>query len=177
MNLSSLNNTFTTFKKVKGTEKAYTAFLALSTGETTWKMLLCYGGVGNGKTHLCEALVIELYKKGSFARVLTMSQVMSYLKSMMKPGAIDSFENVMDRFCRAKNLIIDDVGMGGSGSEWEWGQLETIIVYRYRENLTTVLTSNLDINQIPERIVSRFRDAEKGRIVLNDGEDFRPQKE
>ena len=29
---------------------------------------------------------------------------------------------------------------------------------------------------IPERIVSRFRDPEKGRLVLNQGEDYRPQK-
>jgi len=174
--VTSLENTFDNFKSVKGTEKAVAAFRALAAGNTHWKMLLCYGGVGNGKTHLLEALAIELHKQGKFARVLTMSAIMAALKRGMGKEAIDGLEDRVEHLSRVPYLLIDDVGMGGSGSDWEWGQLEDIIVYRYRENLLTAVTSNLDISQIPERIVSRFSDSEKGRIVLNSGVDYRPLK-
>ena len=176
LGVSTLDNTFATFKKVNGAREACSAFLALSTGKTKWQLLLCYGGVGNGKTHLCEALVIALYKRGLFTRLITMSRLMGTLKRAMNQGAQSTLDELVDRYSKAQRLVIDDVGMGGSGSEWEWGQLEEIIVNRYRDNLLTVLTSNLDLKQIPERIVSRFGDREKGRIVLNEAPDYRPEK-
>lgn len=173
LGLSSLDNRFDNFIPVKGTEKALGAFKALAEGLSKYRMLLCYGGVGNGKTHLCEATSIALYKQGIFCRVLTMARVMRALKGCIGPERITSYEELLHRYCYCGHLIIDDVGMGGSGSDWEWGQLEEIVVVRYRERLFTVMTTNLDITELPERISSRFRDPDAGIVVLNEGEDYR----
>lgn len=185
LGISSLENTFANFKPVKGTEKALAAFKTLAQGKPRRKMLLCYGGVGNGKTHLCEATVIALYKSGIFCRVLTMARIMRALKESMGREAMATYDELLEGYCYAQHLIIDDVGMGGSGSEWEFGQLEEIIVARYRERLFTILVSNLDIKPepnypkipfIPERIVSRFRDPDMGMVILNQGADYRRLK-
>jgi len=173
LKLSSLDNTFDNFKPVKGTEKALKAFKDLVSFETEWKMLLCYGGVGNGKTHLCEATSIELYKKGMFCRVMTMPKMMHTLKQTMDDDSTISFDELLTMWSEADYLIMDDVGMGGSGTAWEYGQLEVIVVTRYRDRLFTILTTNRDITELPERITSRFRDPAVGRIVLNEGADFR----
>ncbi|GAI82736.1 unnamed protein product, partial [marine sediment metagenome] len=152
-----------------------------ASGKTEWKMLLCYGGVGNGKTHFCEATAITLYKRGLFCRVLTMDRMMGALKECMAPEQQNSLEELLSNYRYADRLIVDDV----AGTDWEFEQLEKIIRARYRENLFTILTSNLNIEPdplypkipfIPERIVTRFRDREKGRLVLNQGEDYRPKK-
>jgi len=66
--------------------------------------------------------------------------------------------------------------MGTKGTEWEWSELEDIVNYRYRNDLHTVVTTNLDLKLVPDRIVSRFRDAEKSRLVLNESGDYRPRK-
>lgn len=180
--VSSLDNTFANFKPVKGTEKALAAFKALAEGKTRWKMLLCYGGVGNGKTHLCEATAITLYKRGIFCRVLTMAEIMRMLKHSIAGTRTEfgylptPYDELLERFCSWDFLIIDDVGMGGSGSEWEYGQLEEIITFRYRERLFTVMTTNRDLSELPERIVSRFQDPDVGRAILNEGTDFRRLK-
>lgn len=176
LGVASLDNTFENFKPAPGTSKALAAFKALASGKTRWKMLLCYGGVGNGKTHLCEATSITLYKRGGFCRVLTMARIMLALKQCMGPERITSYEELIDRYCRCSHLIIDDVGMGGSGSEWEYGQLEEIVVIRYRERLFTILTTNRDLTELPERITSRFQDPDVGRVVLNEGADYRKLK-
>lgn len=176
LGVSTLENTFANFKRVKGTEKALAAFKALAGGKTGWKMLLCVGGVGNGKTHLCEATAIELYKRGIFCRVLTMARLMRGLKECMRPEPLCSYDELLARFCYCKHLIIDDVGMGGSGSDWEFGQLEEIVVARYRERLFTILTTNKDLTELPERIVSRFQDPDVGMVVLNEGVDYRRLK-
>ena len=188
--VASLDNTFENFDPVKGTEVALETLRELSEGSTPWQMVLLYGGVGNGKTHLCEALAIALYKRGLFSRVLTMSSIMRVLKESMHAGALGSYDALLEMYCNTDRLIIDELGGGSSGSEWEWGQLEEIIVFRYRENLAgrrllTVLSTNLDIEEdkknpkipfIPMRIVSRFRDPDVGRVVLNEGEDYRGLK-
>ena len=179
LGVASLGNTFESFDPVEGTEKVLATFRSLASGKTTWKMILCYGGDGCGKTHLCEATAIELYKRGLFCRVLTMDRMMGALKECI--GSDQSLDGLLQRYGQAERLIIDDV----DGTEWEFEQLEKIIRMRYRENLFTILTTNLDIKAnpqnpkerfIPERIVSRFRDRGKGRLVLNQGEDYRPKK-
>jgi len=176
LGVSSLENTFDNFKPTQGTGMAFAAFRQLASGETEWRMLLCYGGVGNGKTHLCEATAIALYKRGFFCRVMTMARIMRALKECMRPDSLTAYDELIDRYCRCERLIVDDVGMGGSGSEWEFGQLEEIVVVRYRERLFTILTTNRDLTELPERIVSRFRDHDIGRVVLNSGEDYRRLK-
>lgn len=44
---------------------------------------------------------------------------------------------------------------------------------RYREHLFTIMTTNRDLTELPERIVSRFRDPDVGMVVLNEGADYR----
>lgn len=176
LGVASLENTFENFKPVSGTGKALAAFKAIASGKTNWKMLLCYGGVGNGKTHLCEAAATALYKRGVFCRVLTMARIMGALRGCIGPGANASLDELLNNYCYCERLILDDVGMGGSGSAWEFGQLEEIIVARYRERLFTILTTNRDLDELPPRIVSRFRDPDVGRVVVNDGQDYRGLK-
>lgn len=176
LGVTSLENTFGNFKPVPGTEKALASFEALASGKTEWKMLLCYGGVGNGKTHLCEASVVTLYERGIFCRVMTMARMMRALKECMRPDAVIAYDELIERYCRCGHLVVDDVGMGGSGSDWEFGQLEEIVVARYRERLFTIMTTNRDLTELPERIVSRFRDPDVGVVVLNQGADYRRQK-
>lgn len=172
LGVSSLENTFEALKPWFGTAKAVAAFRALASGKTGWKMLLCYGGVGNGKTHFCEATAIALYNRHLFCRVLTMDRIMAALKECMGPERQHSLEELLTNYSYSDRLIIDDV----AGTEWEMEQLEKIIRLRYRENLFTILTTNLDLTDLPVRIVSRFRDPERGRVILNSGEDYRPMK-
>ena len=148
-------------------------------------MLLCYGGVGNGKTHLCRALVNEFKKRGKHCGYSTWPSVIRNLKrAMFRSEYKDEYDLLFSRYQRAERIVLDDVGMGGTNSNWEWGELEEIINYRYENRLLTVVTTNLDIKPsdnekipyIPERIVSRFGDAATSRKVLNSAEDYRPRK-
>lgn len=176
LNVSSLDNTLDNFHPEKGAVKAIKAFRALASGRTDWKMLMVYGGVGNGKTHLLEGLVIELYKAGAFCRLITYDRMMSYLRSCMDKDSNRSVDEVMLRWCREERLVIDDVGTGGSDSKWSMKMLEEIIMARYRGNLFTVLSTNVDLVELPERVVSRFNDPEKARLVQNEAPDYRPKK-
>ena len=82
----------------------------------------------------------------------------------------------MDLWCKAKRLVIDDVGIGGSDTLWSMKILEELILARHRDRLFTVLSTNADISELPERVISRFQDPEKARMIQNQGEDYRPRK-
>lgn len=177
LNLTSWDDTFQNFRALKGTQASLKAFRELASGKVSWHMLLCYGAAGCGKSHLCEALSIELSERGIRARVFEWPALIRFFKRTMHNDEVpDMYNELFERYCQSPWLILDDVGMGGVGSAWEWGEFDELVNYRYRNNLPTVVTTNLDITKLPGRAVSRFRDAIKGRCVLNSGEDYRPKR-
>jgi len=176
LNISSYNSTFDNFKALAGTEKSLAAFKAF-TGETTWNMLLNIGTAGCGKTHLCEALSLAWLEQGIRVRVYVWPEFIKLLQSTFKGDLQGQLDTIFTRYKKAPRLIMDDVGMGGAvDKSWEWGVLDELINYRWRERLITVMTTNLDITELPDRTVSRFRDRLYGRVILNNSEDYRPKR-
>lgn len=178
LGISSMNATFDNFKQEPGTEDAYRAAKMIATLSTPWQMLFIYGGWGNGKTHLLEAISLHLWSQGLSVRVTMFPEFIAALKSTFdKNQDINEnyYENIMKNLCEMPYLLLDDVGAAGSFTKWSVQQLERIILNRYRYNLFTVITTNIDYPSIPQFILSRFSDAEKGRIVINEGADYRPK--
>jgi len=174
LGLTNWNRTFATFKVVNGTRRAFSTMKAMAEGKHQPMLLLC-GGIGNGKTHLCEALSIELYKKGIKCPITLWAELRRKLLQAMhrpKPNQAD-YDTLFDNFRKRKYVIIDDVGMGSKMTEWEESELEDIINYRYREGLFTVMTTNRALEELPDRVVSRFFDPEVSEVVINEGKDYR----
>ena len=182
LGVMSLNNTFSNFESVPGTERAIFAIKRVIdnyTGETSAPgpefMMMVYGGVGNGKTHLLEAASLELYSRGKFIRVQRFSELLSNLRA-----AIDNPERSYDQSlagcCYTERLLIDDIGAAGSLNDFGQRVLESIVVARYGRSLLTIMTSNVDIKDLPERVVSRFEDTVTSFLVLNEGKDYRPHR-
>lgn len=153
-----------------GTEQALAAFKAVLDGPEF--MLLCYGGVGNGKTHLCDAAAIELYKRGKFCRVMKMPEMLSTLRRAINDPEMD-YDMILGNFCYAERLIVDDIGASGSDSDFGKRVLESIVVARYGRQLLTIMTTNQEISELPERVLSRFKDTVTSYLVVNEGVDYR----
>lgn len=139
--------------------------------------LLIYGGTGNGKSHLCNAALSALLSRGVQARLTTAATILQTLRTGIQDHTAD---DRMQSYQMAPVLIIDDLGAGmkhpeEKGSEWEWGRLEEILVWRYENVQPTMCTTNLQPSQLPERIASRFGDTAMSRMVLNGGRDYRGQ--
>ena len=176
LGVSNLDHTFEHFNIVPGTAKALEAFKAMALDDPK-PMLLCYGGTGNGKSYLCEALSIALYKQGIRCPVSVWPDVIrSFQEGMHRadPG-YPNYDFLFNQFRSREMVIIDDVGMGATSKpeSWAWGELEEIINYRYRERLFTVMATNKDLDELPERVESRFSDPECGVVVQNTGKDYR----
>lgn len=174
--LSSADHTFENFKVTTDNRLAFIAVKTLAEGKSKYKMALIYGHTGNGKTYLCEATALYLHSKGIICRVLSWPSIVRGFKRAMDPDPPTPLEVLVERYCTARYLIVDDIGAGMSGSEFGMKELDEIVSARYHDHLFTLMTTNKDITELPERAVSRFRDNEFSRFVLNKGEDYRPKK-
>jgi len=175
LRISDERHTFANFKIISGNEIAHRAFKELAEGTAEFCLLLCYGGVGNGKTHLIESLILRWYERGILQRYTTMLDITEGLKRGFNGGMGMCYDERFTRLCNCDRLVIDDVGMGMSSKAEDWGysQLEAIIVRRYHSRLITVMATNKELSELPERIVSRCREKGIGKLVLNKAPDYR----
>lgn len=176
LGVTDINHTFALMKKPKGFELTFAACRAMATGIAEFFMLMIYGGVGNGKTLCCEAVVIEMFDHCNRVRRDRWSDLVRNMKSHFNGKSTMSYEEYFDGLRNRTHLILDDVGSGSTLGPWEWGELEDIIDYRYEHRLFTIVTTNLEIKNFPERILSRFKDKSCARLVLNEAADYRPLK-
>lgn len=165
--------TFVNFKKLGGTAEALAAFKQVLDGPRF--MLLVFGGVGNGKTHLCNAAAIELCRRGLFTRKMDFEVMLSTLKRAINNPAMD-YQTILRNYSFAERLIIDDIGASGSDTEFGDKILEQIVCVRYGRRLLTILSTNRDVSTLPERVRSRLEDKSTSFLILNKGADYRRLK-
>ena len=174
----NINHTFESLNIVQGFSAPMELVKKMASGDASWNMLLICGRSGNGKTHLCEAVIIEMHKQGVWCYRKKWSDIIRYFKAGFQQNLNMGEQRYDDRFHNIRKitrLLIDDVGMGSTGGNWEWGELEDIVDFRLENNLFTIITTNLDLKEIPPRIISRFKDGGKARLIVNEALDYRPK--
>ena len=167
--ITGTKQTFDAFDPIPGTEKAFKYAKALVQEEAQFIWLLIYGGVGNGKTHLCNAIALEMISNGKNARMVSVADLFSDLRRSMRSHSTD------DLLAELKGvflLILDDWGVE-YGSDWEQAKFDELLTSRFASALPTVLTTNKDILELPDRIRSRFGDRRLSRIAYDSAQDYR----
>lgn len=174
LGVTDITHTFESMKIPRGFAPVLDAFKEMAGGTALNSMLMVYGTTGNGKSRCCEATVIHMFDRGLKVKRDRWSDLIRTMKSHFNGRAEMSYEEYFRALRERSRLILDDVGSGSTLGSWEWGELEDIVDYRYERNLFTIVTTNLNIKQFPERILSRFRDGNKAKLVLNEAPDQRP---
>ena len=120
--------------------------------------LFLQGGPGCGKTHLAAAAANYAVGLGVPTLFLTVPDLLDTLRS-----AYDSedttFERRFEEVRNAQLLVLDDFGTQNA-SGWAREKLFQLMNYRYINKLPTIVTSNLMLSEIDERIRSRLADPE-----------------
>jgi len=167
--ISSRFQTFDQFIPSAGTEKCVAAFRALANGSETKPLLLVYGGVGNGKTHLMQAATTELIRRGVDAYYYRVPDLLKTLRASIEAHNLDQW---IKSLSKVGALLLDDYGLENQ-TDWALANIEDIIDARWQERRITAMTTNKNITDLPARLQSRFRDVELSVFVLNAGKDYR----
>jgi DNA replication protein DnaC len=114
------------------------------------------GGPGTGKTALAMIVSKAAIDAGRTVAIYSCPRLLSVIRESIDAGGVLDF---LDRLAEADLLHVDDLG-AEHRTEWVLEQLYSIINSRYEEQRATIVTSNLDYDelsaQLGERIVSRL---------------------
>ena len=164
--------TFENFTPVPGTEKALKAARALASGKAEFIWLLIYGRPGNGKTHICNAIVRAVRDRDVDVRMVFAADFFSLLREAIKDNQADQ---MLRRFKDIQFLAIDDYGVE-YGSDWEQAKFDELMTSRFATAKATVLITNKDLADLPDRVRSRFQDRLMARVCHNTAPDHRGLK-
>jgi DNA replication protein DnaC len=133
--------------------------------------LFLQGGSGCGKTHLAASAANYAVGIGVPTLFLTVPDLLDTLRA-----AYDSqdttFEKRFEEIRNAQLLVLDDFGTQNA-SAWAQEKLFQIINFRYINKLPTIVTSNLLLDEIDERMRSRLADPDLVSQARISAPDFR----
>lgn len=149
--------------------------------------VLLTGSRGVGKTHLAVALMREIIldtppvNQGDAYKIdiqkmplfISVPELLLEIRDTFGGNEI-SEKGIIDKYGWADVLILDDLGVEKT-SDWVLQTLYTIMDRRYREELRTVITSNLSIEEIQEKLDDRIASRIVGmcRVCILQGRDRR----
>ncbi len=137
-------------------ERAYNHARQFAQSLNGW--LLIQGTVGCGKTHLAAAIANYVVNLGIPTLFITVPDLLDALRfAYSDPEA--TFEERFEEIRRVPLLILDDFGTQNATS-WAQEKLFQILNFRYVNRLPLVVTTNLELEEMEERIRSRLQDPE-----------------
>ena len=125
------------------------------------KGLYLHGNFGCGKTYLIAATLNELSKSGYTSSVIFWPE---FIRDMFS----DTFKENLDYVKKVDLLLIDDLGAENLTPYNRDEILCPILQYRMDNNLTTFITSNLDIKALTQHLAESSKaveDIKAGRII------------
>jgi len=174
-NLRALHSrTFASFFAQENQKLAYSRATEFAEHPDGWLVLL--GGVGTGKTHLAAAIGNRRLELGEPAIFVVVPDLLDHLRATFNPASDTSFDEFFESVKTAPLLILDDLGTQTT-TAWATEKLFQILNYRYMMRLPTVITTNVPLEDLGDRLASRMADPELSIPVSIAGPDLRTGRE
>ena len=133
--------------------------------------LYFYGGYGTGKTLLASILTRELICAGHKVIFGDVPTLLSKIKERFDAesrgksfGDNQTAQMVMNKYKTIPVLVMDDIGAGYM-TAWSIGTLYEIINTRYNAGLRTIVTSNIELEDLVKYLSSKGEGWQAQRIV------------
>ena len=133
--------------------------------------LLLIGRYGCGKTHLGAAIANHAIESGVPTLFLTVPDLLDWLRYAYSGGDM-TFEERFEEIRDIPLLVLDDFGTQNA-TAWAQEKIFQVLNYRYINQLPTVVTSNLMVNDFEGRIRSRLQDPNLVTVVKILAPDYR----
>ena len=120
-----------------------------------------FGDVGTGKTTLAMIVAQAAIEAGRSVAIYSLPRLLAEIRGTFEDDSPASYVGLLDRLAEVDLLQVDDLGAEKT-SAWVLEQLYSIINSRYEGEKATVVTTNLERDelaaQIGERTVSRLEE-------------------
>ncbi len=130
------------------------------------------GGYGCGKTHLVAAIANACLARGTPVMFVNVPDLLDYLRAAYSPASDETYDQRFNDVRDAPILILDDLGTQNA-TPWAEEKLYQILNTRYIAKRPTVITTNLDLDDLDPRLRSRLSDLDLVRKLSILAPDFR----
>jgi DNA replication protein DnaC len=112
--------------------------------ETAGKGILFTGSSGLGKTHLAVSILKGLINdRGASGIFWEQKELLETLRSTYEQKTLGAENGILNSVLKCDVLVLDDLG-DMTPSDWSWDTTSYILNSRYNENLSTIITTNLE---------------------------------
>ncbi len=133
--------------------------------------LLFCGGYGCGKTHLAAAIANHAAGLGIPSLFLTVPDLLDTLRASFN-SAEDPYASRFEEIRNVQLLVLDNLWTQNATS-WALEKLFQLFDHRYVKRLPTVVTTDMDIEELDGRIRSRLQDPELVTVIKINAPDYR----
>ena len=130
------------------------------------------GETGTGKSHLAAAIVLERLRQGDRVVFAIVPDLLDHLRRAYSPDNAETYDEMLDALRGADVLVLDDLG-AHSTTPWAQEKLYQLFSYRYIQALPTVITTNLNPDELDARLASRLLDHQQNKIYRMVAPDYR----
>jgi DNA replication protein DnaC len=154
---------------------------ALADIASTPSDVVLMGGPGCGKTHLAIATMRAMVQNDKLnspaaARFVTAPELLMEIRRTYGRNDGQDETDIIERHAKLSLLVLDDLG-AEQATDWAVTMLYLIIDRRYRDLRPTIITTNLSLQEIEQRlsmrIASRMADM---RVIKIDLPDWRKKR-
>lgn len=172
-NLQALQDkTFATFRPGESVQLQRAFDRAREFAESPEGWLVMLGSFGTGKTHLAAAIGNRRLELGEPAVFMVAPDLLDHLRSTYSPDSETPFDDLFESVRGAPLLILDDLGTQTT-TAWASEKLFQILNHRYMMKLPTVVTTNVELDDLGDRLASRMADPELSICVSLADTDWR----
>jgi DNA replication protein DnaC len=125
--------------------------------------LLIHGPSGAGKTHVAAAIANRCLERGQPALFVVVPDLLDHLRAAYNPSSEVGYDALFEQVRNAPVLILDDLGTQ-SATAWAQEKLFQLLNHRYNAHLPTIVTTNLSLDRIDERLRMRLTDPAIARV-------------
>jgi DNA replication protein DnaC len=161
--------TLENFRVIKGAEQAHLSAVSFAEGSDPASFLVLNGTNGCGKSHLLEGIGRKMADVGTVVKYEAAEDLLSALKRPMDRSDGPTVDDVERIYRDVAVLLLDELGSVYNTS-YGVSKLASIIDWRYRNDMRTVVATHKTIDQTTESlgsmIASRLWDTDTGRTHL-----------
>ncbi len=133
----------------------YQAAKAFADNPQGWLVFL--GPSGSGKTHLACAIANHRLSLGEPVFYIGTADLLDHLRSAFSPTSDTTYDELFEQVKNVPLLVLDDLALG-SATAWAKEKLEQLLQHRFNARLATVITSDIPLERMDERLRGHLAD-------------------
>jgi DNA replication protein DnaC len=121
--------------------------------------LVFLGPSGSGKTHLACAVANHRLSLGEPVFYIGAADLLDHLRSAFSPSSDTTYDELFEQVKNVPLLVLDDLALG-SATPWAKEKLEQLLHHRFNTRLATVITADVALERMDERLRGHLADSE-----------------